>query len=414
MSSQLQQTQSKLRESLWYNRAFVWVISGNVISVFGDCFIGIALSLWILQTTGSAVYMSSILITYSVVSVCFGSLAGTVADRVNRRTLMIYSDITRGLIAFALMICVWTNFTSMFLIIALVAISAFASLFHGPAFHASLIMIVGKSRVQQATGVVQLLDNIARISGLAAGGIVVAALGGYVAILFNAVAFLLSAICVLAGGYFPSPRTISEERNSFSQDFINGFKYIKQNPFARAVVIMNPLLLLFFMSSLMLVQVMAVKDWRVSPILFGLIEACIPLGYMVGAGFILSFNNRLRRRGWWICAGLLLIGPVFLLVSAMNTAVNAIPFILISGLLFAFCTMLIQIILRTEIDVKLQGRIYGTLGSLSSIAPPLGLAVSSVIADQYGASIVLAINGAGMIVIGIVVTMCMSNIRTYS
>jgi len=358
--------------------------------------------------------MSSILITYSIMNICFGSIAGTVADRVNRRKLMLYSDILRGLITFTLAICVWLNYTSILLIVVLVALSAFSSLFHGPAFQASLIMIVGKSKVQQATGIVQLLDNVARISGLAAGGIVVATLGGYMAILFNAAAFWFSAICVLAGGYFPSPEVLSKERSSFTQDFIEGFKYIKNNKFARAVVIMNPLLFLFFMSSLMLVQVMAVKEWLASPILFGFIEACIPLGYMVGAGIILSFNNRLGRRGWLICAGILLMGPVFLFISVMNSAISAIPFILISGLLFAFCTMLIQIILRTEVDVQLQGRIYGTLGSLSSIAPPIGLALSSVLADQYGASIVLACNGVGMLLLGIMVTLCMRRIRTYT
>jgi DHA3 family macrolide efflux protein-like MFS transporter len=59
----------------------------------------------------------------------------------------------------------------------------------------------------------------------------------------------------------------------------------------------SPVLILFFMSSLMLTQVMAVQVWKANPFQFGLIEACIPLGYMLGAGIIVTLGSKLQYRG---------------------------------------------------------------------------------------------------------------------
>ncbi|WP_372629314.1 MFS transporter [Cohnella sp.] len=395
------------------NRTFMWVLSGNAISVFGDCFNGIALSLWILQTTGSAKSMAAVLMTHMILSVLLGSVAGTVADRMDRRKLMLVSDSLRCAIAAALAYLVFYAEVSFPVILVMVALLATASLFQAPAFHASIHPIVGKDKLQQATGWIHLADNISRISGLALAGVLVATFGGFAAILFNSLAYLLSMLCVLAAGQFPSYRSARPKDSTFVGDLKEGFRYIGANSLARAIVVLHPLLILFFMSSLTMVQVMAVKEWKAGPVAFGFIELCIPLGYMLGAGVILSFGSRIGRRGLWICAGLLLLGPMFYLLSIMRSAWPALPFVLGCGLLFAFSTMLIQIILRSEVSVELQGRLYGAMGALSGIAPPLGLAVFSSVADRYGASWTLSMISMLFLAVGLAVVLTLKRIRAY-
>ncbi|MFC4598579.1 MFS transporter [Cohnella hongkongensis] len=395
------------------NRTFMWILSGNAISVFGDCFNGIALSLWILQTTGSAKSMAAVLMTHMILGVLLGSVAGTVADRMDRRKLMLVSDSLRCAIAAALAYFVFYAEVSFPIVLVLVALLATAGLFQAPAFHASINPIVGKDNLQQATGWIHLADNLSRISGLALAGVIVSMLGGFAAILFNSLAYLLSMLCVLAAGKFPSNRGAKPSNSTFVGDLKEGFRYIGANSLARAIVVLHPLLILFFMSSLTMVQVMAVKEWKAGPVAFGFIELCIPLGYMLGASLILSLGSRIGRRGLWICAGLLLLGPVFYLLSIMRSAWPALPFVLGCGLMFAFSTMLIQIILRSEVSVEFQGRLYGAMGALSGIAPPLGLAVFSSVADRYGASWTLSIISMLFLAVGIAVTLTMKRIRTY-
>ncbi|MEQ3572712.1 MULTISPECIES: MFS transporter [Bacillus cereus group] len=202
-------------------------------------------------------------------------------------------------------------------------------------------------------------------------------------------------------------------KNSFQEDLVAGFKYIWQNPFAKSVIILSPTLITFFTASLMLIQVMSVKVWKANPIEFGIIESSIPIGYMLGAGIIIFFDNKLHRRGWWIILSMVLLAPIFVGLSFAPSVLYAVPLILLLGILFSFCTLLVNVIIKVEVDPELQGRTFGTLGSLTSIASPVALAISSFFADIYGPPLILLINGVLLFISGLIVLFFLKSIRSY-
>ncbi|CAM3221854.1 MFS transporter [Paenibacillus taichungensis] len=407
------ESQKMANRALWRNVAYRRILCGYGISVFGDCFNGIAISLWVLQTTGSAKSMAAVQVCNMVVSFLFGSFAGTFADRLDRRTLMLSSDLFRGAMAFIIAVSLFVLHAPFPIVLLMLSLSMFSSLFQAPAFHASVTSLVGREHLQQATGTIHLVDNIARISGLAAAGIAVSAFGGFTAIMITGVTFLLSAICVMLAGRFPDVQRSSMHRGSFVKEWGGSFSYIFAHPLIRSIVILNPLLILFFMSAIMLVQVMAVKVWQANPVQFGLIETCIPLGYMLGSGILIASGNRLKRRGRWVFIGLLVLGPLYMLLANVSSPLVALPLIIAGGAMFACCTMLTQIMMRAEVPDELQGRIYGVLGTITSTAPILGLTVVSVLADQWGAQTVLESLGSLLLVVGIIAAAGLKSIRTY-
>ncbi|SHN80735.1 Predicted arabinose efflux permease, MFS family [Paenibacillus sp. ov031] len=407
------ESQKMANRALWRNVAYRRILCGYGISVFGDCFNGIAISLWVLQTTGSAKSMAAVQVCNMVVSFLFGSFAGTFADRLDRRTLMLSSDLFRGAMAFIIAVSLFVLHAPFPIVLLMLSLSMFSSLFQAPAFHASVTSLVGREHLQQATGTIHLVDNIARISGLAAAGIAVSAFGGFTAIMITGVTFLLSALCVMLAGRFPDVQRSSMHRGSFVKEWGGSFSYIFSHPLIRSIVILNPLLILFFMSAIMLVQVMAVKVWQANPVQFGLIETCIPLGYMLGSGILIASGNRLKRRGRWVFIGLLVLGPLYMLLANVSSPLVALPLIIAGGAMFACCTMLTQIMMRAEVPDELQGRIYGVLGTITSTAPILGLTVVSVLADQWGAQTVLESLGALLLVVGIIAAAGLKSIRNY-
>lgn len=407
------ESQKMANRALWRNVAYRRILCGYGISVFGDCFNGIAISLWVLQTTGSAKSMAAVQVCNMVVSFLFGSFAGTFADRLDRRTLMLSSDLFRGTMAFIIAVSLFVLHAPFPIVLLMLSLSMFSSLFQAPAFHASVTSLVGREQLQQATGTIHLVDNIARISGLAAAGIAVSAFGGFTAIMITGVTFLLSAICVMLAGRFPDVQRSSMHRGSFVKEWGGSFSYIFAHPLIRSIVILNPLLILFFMSAIMLVQVMAVNVWQANPVQFGLIETCIPLGYMLGSGILIASGNRLKRKGRWVFIGLLVLGPLYMLLANVSSPMLALPLIIAGGAMFACCTMLTQIMMRAEVPDELQGRIYGVLGTITSTAPILGLTVVSVLADQWGAQTVLESLGALLLGVGIIAAAGLKSIRTY-
>lgn len=397
------------------NKPFILLLLAYTFAIFGNSFHNIALNLWVLTETGSAKMMTVILVVNLAVGSLLGPIAGTMVDRLNRRMIMLVCDSLRCLIVLAIAICIALPHIPFILIVFLTALVTMLGLFQSPALNASLINIVGKAHIQRATGLMNVSDNISRTIGFAAGGIFVAAFGGAWAIVIDSFTFFLSFILVLLAGHFPSPiRKRDEVKTNFLQDVWGGFKYVKQHPFAKAVTILSPTLLLFFVSSLMLIQVMAVTIWQANPFEFGLIEACIPLGYMLGAGIIVGLGSRLKRRGKLIMFSLLTIGPAYVYLSFSSSASYAIPIILLIGFLFSFCTLLITIILRLEVSQELQGRVFGILGSLNSVVPSLGLIVASFFADLYGADTILLYSGAALTILAFILFYTLVEIKRYN
>jgi len=387
--------------SLWRNRSFLLVFTSYSLSLLGNTFHSIALNLWVLQTTGSAKLMSAVLITHLVVSMLFGSLAGTIADRANRRMLMWGSDLVRFVLVGLIALLIYLPGTSYTLIIVLTGLVALVGTFRTPAFQASLVEIVGKEQLTKAVGAIGISDNIVRITGFALGGAAVALLGGAIAIAIDAAAFLVSAVLLLGAGKFRYEvvKDPSKPKASFKEDFIDGFRYVWQNRFAKTAVVILPVIMLFFLSTFMLVQVMAVQVWKADAVVFGLIEACIPLGYVIGSILIMKFDKRIRMRGRWIVGSIVPMGPLFITIAFISDAYSALPFILIIGFLFSFSTTIIFIALRVAISPELQGRVFGLLGTLTSLAPPAGLAIFSALSDLYGPAAVITASGILLLLI---------------
>lgn len=403
MTSSQDETEIRSFPTLWRNKQFLILLLSYSVSLFGNTFHNIALNLWVLQMTGSAKMMAVVVVTNLLLSSLLGSIAGTYTDRLNRRSIMLVTDLISFVLVLVIAYCVSFSTTPFVLIVILTGLVTTSALFQSPAYQASLVNIVGKEDLQRAFGLMNLSENICRTVGFALGGIFVAAFGVSFAIMFDGMTFLVSFILVLLAGTFPSPRikALQQEKPKFIDDLITGIRYIWKDPFARSVIIMLPTLTLFFMPSLMLTQVMAITVWEANPFQFGLMEACIPLGYMLGSGFIVFGSSRIKHRGKWIMLNLLLIGPMYIILSFASSAVAAIPTILIIGFMYSFCTLLITIILRTEVSEELQGRVFGVLGSIMSVAPSIGLAISSYYADIYSSNTVMFVIGGLLLLFGI-------------
>lgn len=401
---------------LWANKKFLLLLCSFSISLFGNTFHSIALSLWVLQTTGSAKLMAVLTIINLLLSSLLGSIGGTFADRTNRRKIMLITDLISCMLVIVLALVISVPSSSFIIVAVLTALTTVSALFQSPAYQSSIITVVGKEHVQQAVGMLNLSENICRTVGFSAGGIFVATFGASDAILFDGFTFLISFLLVLAVRSLPMPTRVNhehQEKKKFIQDLGEGMRYIWKFPFAKAVIIMLPTLTLFFMPSLMLTQVMAVNVWKSSPFQFGLMEACIPLGYMIGSGLIMILGSRIKRRGLLIMIGLLCLGPMYILLSFVPSAAAAIPVILLIGFIFSFCTLLINTVLRLEISEELQGRVFGVLGSVMSVAPSIGLTIVSYLSDHFTPGPVMGSIGLLLLLFALYASTKLKVIRSY-
>jgi len=396
------------------NRTFMAVWLGGLVSVLGDGFHSVALGLWVLQVTGSASAMALIMASRIIVSILLGAVAGTVVDRSDRRLIMIAMNLVRFVSVGAIALLIKAGVTSLAPIIALTALTAVASQFYGPAMSASLINIVGKNELSRATGLLQVSNTIGQMVGPFLGGAIVAVLGGWAALSADAISFLIAGLMVLLAGSFPSPKREAGEKGNFWRDLTEGFRYIRQHPVASSVVVTAPIINFFGNAIGVLLPVIAVKIWLANEIQFGAVEALFPAGFAIGAAAIMAFSKRLKRRGALMMGGITVAGLLITLMALMPSVNAALPVILLCGICMAFTNVLFQITLQSEVDPEVQGRVFGTLGSLVNIASPVAMLLAGFLGDAFSPTLIVAVAGLALGLIGLVSYLASSGLRQYN
>lgn len=383
--------------SLWKNRTWLAIWIGHTISIIGDGFHSVALGLWVLQTTGSGTAMATIMAVRALTGVLLGAVAGTVVDRSDRRRLMVGMDLVRMVLVLVVAGLVARQGTPFLAIVVLSGLTSVAGQFFGPAMSASLANIVGKEHLPQASGTLQMTNTLAQVIGPFAGGTVVALWGGWTALIADAATFGISAVLILLGGYFASPK-VEKEHRPFWGDLKEGFRFIRGHGLARGVLTFAPATN-FFGNALggVLMPVIIVKVWQASAFEFGMAEAAFPLGFAIGAGLYMALAARFRRRGYWMFATMFLASALMTIVPLMPSTLPAIPLYILGGVFLAFPNVFFSVTLQTEIPTEVQGRVFGTLGSLLSGTAPLAFLVAGPMADAF--SPVLVSIGFGLCLI---------------
>src|SRR6266487_2123155 len=181
-------------KGLLINRNFAWLASGQAISNLGDFVYSTTLFIWVFTLTHSAAAGSGVLAAQCVPGFLLGPLAGVLVDRWNRRQTMLISDLIRAVAATLPLIAppslrLQAIYASVFLISAL-------GRFFLPAESGVLQVIVAEKQQMRAASIKQATFALSIILGPALASSLYFAVGPVVAILLNAVSYLVSAFCL--------------------------------------------------------------------------------------------------------------------------------------------------------------------------------------------------------------------------
>lgn len=384
---------------LFENRTYLFILVGNIISIFGDTFHSLALAFWVLQTTHSGTAMAIVTAAKITTGVLAGPFAGAVADRVDRRRLMITMDLARVVLVGLMVLMVRLPHVPLLVVVLTACGIALCNAFMRPAFSASMINIVGREQVGQAQATLQTGTTLASIVGPSIGGAVFGAWGASVAFGADAASYLLSALCILAGGYFASPRSSGKgPRTSFWADMREGLGALRSQPLIKALMVAAPML--NFMGNAMstVVGILVIKEWMIEPKMVGVMEGSIPVGLLVGGLLLMATASKMRRRGLIMGGAILLSG----LVMAPIPLFGYWPMLglnVVDGLCMAVANGLVAIILQRETPPQMQGRVFGLLGSVAQAVAPVGTLMAGSLSDLTGAGPIVIASGVGIVVL---------------
>lgn len=387
------------------NRALAQLLTGEFVSGIGDWLYLIAILVVVYAESDSAVLLGIVGAARILPYVLLSVPAGMVADRFDRRMVLLVTDVARGVLMVALVVAVVLDAPTL-LIVAIAILAACFSTFFGPAIAALLPMLVDERDLGPANSAWATLDNLGFIIGPALAGLLIAGGGLELAFALNAVSFGVVAVVLWR---LPVPRrdaAPAEGDASVDAPSAAGWRGLVR-PLSGPLLLDSATSLVGGGLSVLTV-VLAVEVLGAGEEGTGYLNAAVGVGGVlagVAGGALLArrLSLPLLVGGALGAIGLGWLGLTGDLPSAMVAIGVAVAGLL---LLEVVNTTLIQRIVPDE----LRGRAVGTLQTSSAVLYSLGSLLAPIAAAELGVTPVLAA-GAGLTLVGVVAALALGSGR---
>lgn len=403
---------------------FILMVIGQIISILGSALLRFALSLYILDVTGDETIFAAI---YAVSSIplLLAPLGGAIADRFNRRSLMVIFDFTSSALVMLLFCLMRIGNISVFLIGIIMVLLSVVSALYTPAVTASIPLLVESEKLAGANGIVQAVQALSGVAAPVMGGILYGAAGVEVLVILSGIAFFLSAV-METGINIPFTRRGQTKHiiPTIAGDLKDGFNYVAKVPFILKSMLLaasiNLLLTPYFTigTSIILRNTMGSTD-RMYGIGMGVINSATIFG-AVSIGVVAK-----KMRMNTLYRGLLMIA---LLCLGMALAVT--PLMLTRGyypsfLLFTACAIpiamamtIISIFVMAKVQKKTPnenlGKVMAIITATAQCAAPAGQMIYGLLFKVFSskAYIPTLLTAAAVLLIGILTRRVLRNETT--
>lgn len=356
---------SPLRESRDFR--LLWI--GDLISHTGQHITVVALPFQIFQLTGSPLAVGLIGLAQVGPLIAFALIGGAIADRYDRRRLLIISQL--GSMAASLMLvggAVAGEPPIWFLYLAAAISSAFGAL-DAPTRTAAIPRLVTKKRIPSAIALNQLGFQLNDVIGPALGGVIIALAGLTAAYVVDAVTFLAAIYALLL--MKPMPPQEDETRTSVLRSVREGFSYLKGRRVLQSTFLIDINAMVFGMPRA-LFPLLALEAFHVGPIGLGLLYAAPGVGAMIGA-FLTGWVQNVRHQGRAVLLAVAVWGLAIVGFGLSTEAFAlALVFLAIAGAADVISAIFRGTILQSSVPDRLRGRLSGIHIMVVVSGPRLG------------------------------------------
>ncbi|WP_328549009.1 MFS transporter [Streptomyces platensis] len=329
-----------------------------------------------------------------------GLPAGAWVDRMRKLPLMIRADVVRAVAMASIPLAAVAGVLTMAQLYLVALVTGVATVFFDVAHQSFVPHLLPKDQLVPGNGALETIRSSAQVAGPGLGGGLVQLLGASLAIVADAVGYLLSAL-FLWGIKQPESRPERVAGTSLRQDIGEGLRFVFGHRLLRVIAVTTGLAN-FFSATLMATQsVFLVRVLGLAPGVVGLVLAASAVGGLAGALCAGRLAARFgQARIIWLSA--LATGPFALLWPLAGRGVGAALFAVGSGVVFfgAVVYNVAQVSFRQALcPPRLLGRMNATLRFLMWGTLPLGALVGGALAEAFGARTALAWCAAGFLVV---------------
>jgi MFS family permease len=368
---------------------------GNLTSLIGTWIQNIASGWLVLQLTDSPFFVG-LNSTVTWLPAWIVSLpAGAMADRFDKRRLMLWTQSLLAVFALVLAILTWTRIITIYHILVISTLSGFVVTMNSPIAQSLIPDLVNRRNVLNAIALNSAMFNSARIIGPSIAGVLLGTIGAGACFGINSVSFLAIIGALLLIRLEPVERDPDTE--SVWHRILAGLRFVKNHKDIRTLIIMMSVFSSFGILYLALMPVFARDVFHAGSRGYGLMMTCIGIGAVVG-GLTLATISRTRHKGRILVLGTLCLGLLVVAFSLVRTFALALPLLILIG----FCQTSIASLTNTLVQTLAPDHIRGRALSVYMVAFngmfPLGSFLAGAIAQKFGAPAATFVGGCAVLV----------------
>lgn len=382
-----------LLKSLSY-RSFALLWSGQTISRLGDSLYRVALAWWVLEQTGSATAMGTVLVCSMTPMIIFLLLGGVAVDRLPRLRLMLGSDMLRGFVAGAVAALAFSQLLEIWHIYVASVLFGLVDAFFEPAYVATVPEVAPPEALTSANSLTSLSGQLTGIVGPTLGAAIVALGGTPIAFALDAASFFISAACLLPIPARPAPSSTPAADQSITRDLRAGLSAVMASPWLWITISLAALGNVTISGPLSVALPFLVKNSLHTNVgALGLFGTMNSLGAVLGSLW-LGRAPRLHRRGP-IGYGSLVLGGVAVLACGLPIGLIGLA---LAALVFGFSMSTFGLVWMNTIQEMVPRDLLGRVSSIdllgSFVLLPIGYALAGWATDLLGPALVFLFGGA--------------------
>lgn len=380
-----------------WRRSTALFLTGQTVSLLGSMIVQYAVMWYVTLETRSgvavAVYAVAAFLPQGLVSI----LGGTLADRVNRRVLVMVSDGTIALTTLGLAVLMLNGVTDLWVILLAVAVRSVGAGVQTPAVQAMIPQIAPADRLMRVNGLFATIQSALALLAPAIAGTVFGVLG-IVPVFFIDVVTAAIGIGLLALVAVPTLAAVAERTTGFREDLVEGAGYIWHHAFVRWLMVVFAVIFLLTVAPSFITPLMVARTWGPEVWMVTVLELAFSVGMLVG-GVLVSTLLAKRRR-----IGLIVVSTfVFAVLTVVLGLSPSLWFFYAVMLLIGFAVPLFSTsfmtLIQETVPPERHGRVFGCVSIVMALATPVGTAVFGPLADVVSVQVLLVAAGVATAVV---------------
>lgn len=374
------------------NKNFMLLWIGQTISNFGDAVYSIAIMWYVMSVTGSAEQMGVSLICSYLPIVLLSPVAGIVADRYDRKKILVICDLLSGVFVSIVAVLAFKNQLKIWEIYIISLIISSIAAFFGPCIKALIPEVVEKATLIKANSMNQVTTYMCQMLGTSIAGILIALISVKGLFIINSISFIISAIF---NTYIKLDHleVKKEKMHCFIGEIKDGIKYCLSIKEIMYFMLIAGIIINFCTAPIELyIPIFSKKVLEGNSSIYGLLMAAIAVGGVLAAAMITSISKIIKKY-YLLTIGIVGEGISIIFFGMSRNFIVAFISLTLLGMFVAITNIALSTIVQTIVPNNIMGRIAGFMSMLAGITVPLGYLVGGIVSEKYEVTMIMAISG---------------------